>query len=393
MKTLGMRIRSCLRGDRVFLLLAISWPLLFASACQQTLEAGQDGGGPDAGQATSDGYEPEPQEPDGGTVEGEHLPGEGDGSGAGFENLFLSSELNGWAVADQSWAFEKGAEGDWILTASFPEGLVRFRLCAGVSCTPSFGTARLLHHQSSAPLEESGQPAVLLSLAEGSYRLVFHEDTALLEVSLQQPLPPPPEGLDADPRKVDNRSAAPSLVEALQGTDEQAQAALVSFHRKGGLPIRGGRFWHFLLLRPSGGTPFLAGTHNGWDPQAQPMEKVTSGGLYYASVPSSEAPLAYKFVQDGDWFSDPGNPHVEWDGIPVAGPGEFNSTLPEAAAARTNGRLVRWTFCSAAVGDCRDVFVYLPRAYDIDGTESFPLMVVHDGNESITRARFDAEAD
>jgi iron(III)-enterobactin esterase len=48
---------------------------------------------------------------------------------------------------------------------------------------------------------------------------------------------------------------------------------------------------------------------------------------------------------------------------------------------------------SSTMGDQRDVYVFLPRAYDLDPGSDRPLMIVHDGNESIVRSQFDQVAD
>jgi enterochelin esterase-like enzyme len=123
------------------------------------------------------------------------------------------------------------------------------------------------------------------------------------------------------------------------------------------------------------------------------MEALVGYKLFYQSISVPEGGLAYKLVYQGQWYADELNPNVVWDGIPVAGVGTFNSTFPAPAAQRNAGRLIRLWYASQTMGNTRELFLHLPVAYDLEPARSFPLMVVHDGNESICRAEFDQVAD
>jgi 1,4-alpha-glucan branching enzyme len=54
---------------------------------------------------------------------------------------------------------------------------------------------------------------------------------------------------------------------------------------------------------------FVAGSFNNWDPQATPMMPVGGDGLYKASLTLPKGSYEYKFVVDGNWQADPGNPN------------------------------------------------------------------------------------
>jgi enterochelin esterase family protein len=83
------------------------------------------------------------------------------------------------------------------------------------------------------------------------------------------------------------------------------------------------------------------------------------------------------------WIADPQNP----DSVPapwgnprsvVATPGRVESTgyLPSSAGPR--GRLEALAYASAALGNTRELQVWLPPGYD-GGTEAHPLLIVHQG--------------
>ena len=58
---------------------------------------------------------------------------------------------------------------------------------------------------------------------------------------------------------------------------------------------------------------FLAGEFNGWNPTATRMERM-GDGFCRATVEVADGRHAYKFVVDGRWIADPGNPSREPDG-------------------------------------------------------------------------------
>jgi 1,4-alpha-glucan branching enzyme len=64
---------------------------------------------------------------------------------------------------------------------------------------------------------------------------------------------------------------------------------------------------------PDAGAVYLAGEFNGWDPNANPMVK-GDDGLWRGSIELDPGTYQYKFVVDGTWIEDPGNPESVDDG-------------------------------------------------------------------------------
>jgi 1,4-alpha-glucan branching enzyme len=72
---------------------------------------------------------------------------------------------------------------------------------------------------------------------------------------------------------------------------------------------------------PDAGAVYLAGTFNDWNPEARPLTK-GDDGLWRASIELEPGEYLYKFVVDGTWVEDPGNPESVDDGY-----GGVNSIL------------------------------------------------------------------
>ena len=72
---------------------------------------------------------------------------------------------------------------------------------------------------------------------------------------------------------------------------------------------------------PEAGSVYVAGTFNDWDPDSQPLTK-SEDGLWRASIELEPGEHFYKFVVDGTWIQDPGNPESVDDGY-----GGVNSVL------------------------------------------------------------------
>ena len=64
---------------------------------------------------------------------------------------------------------------------------------------------------------------------------------------------------------------------------------------------------------PDAGSVYLAGTFNGWDPAVQPLVK-GDDGLWRTVIELEPGEHLYKFVVDGTWMEDPGNPDSVDDG-------------------------------------------------------------------------------
>jgi hypothetical protein len=58
----------------------------------------------------------------------------------------------------------------------------------------------------------------------------------------------------------------------------------------------------------------LAGSFNGWNPEAQVMTGSDGNGIFSTTIPLGTGDYQYKFVADGRWLHDPKNPATEPDG-------------------------------------------------------------------------------
>ncbi len=167
--------------------------------------------------------------------------------------------------------------------------------------------------------------------------------------------------------------------------------------RAGGTPLTspGGARVAFFAVDPPVTRYSVAGTFNGWTPGKDLLSQVAGSNLYAVelTVPRTAA-HEYKLVDGTRFYEDRRAQNAVWDGIDRGGVGELNALVyPELSPAQ-KGRLVAWRGVhSNALSDDRDVFIYLPPAYDAPGCPRLPLLVFHDGNESLTRAPFTVPAD
>jgi enterochelin esterase family protein len=139
----------------------------------------------------------------------------------------------------------------------------------------------------------------------------------------------------------------------------------------------------------------IAGTWNGWTPGTLPMVEVADSGLFVAeaSLPRTGA-YAYKPVDGTTFYEDLYARNVVWDGIDHQGPGQFNGVVYVELGDADAGRIVAWRGVHATLfDDNRDVFLYLPPAYDEASCPVLPSLYFTDGNESLTRVPFQAAAD
>ena len=80
---------------------------------------------------------------------------------------------------------------------------------------------------------------------------------------------------------------------------------------------------------------FLAGSFNDWDPQMFPMTEAEGGG-WIKDVALSPGTHGYRFVADGAWMADPGNPRVQPD--PFDGLDSVVEVLPPPVARNPSSR-------------------------------------------------------
>lgn len=69
----------------------------------------------------------------------------------------------------------------------------------------------------------------------------------------------------------------------------------------------------FVVDFPDAGSVNLAGTFNEWDPDSYPLVK-GDDGLWRVTLELEPGVYSYKFVVDGTWIEDPGNPDMTDDG-------------------------------------------------------------------------------
>lgn len=164
----------------------------------------------------------------------------------------------------------------------------------------------------------------------------------------------------------------------------------------GGAPAHGdGRV--IFVLRDASAAPgawTVAGSFNGWDDAATPLTRIDGTDTLVADVAVPvDSRVSYKFVRAGIWSRDPDGSWVEFDGIDTGGVGAFNSVAFAGASADFGtSELYRFTAHATALANDRDVFVQVPEGY-FPARAPLPLLVMHDGNESICRGRFDQVVD
>jgi 1,4-alpha-glucan branching enzyme len=80
---------------------------------------------------------------------------------------------------------------------------------------------------------------------------------------------------------------------------------------------------------------FLAGSFNGWHPQMFPMIEAEGGG-WIKDITLSPGTHEYRFVADGAWMADPGNPRIVPN--PFGGLNSVVEVLPPPVARTPSSR-------------------------------------------------------
>jgi len=179
------------------------------------------------------------------------------------------------------------------------------------------------------------------------------------------------------------------------------RAKVVSFladvKASGGGPLEdpaGDRVVFLVNGAPPAGPWSVVGAFVGWDKaRAFPMTNVIGTDLWVADVKIARgAAHAYKLLSgttDAGFREDLLARNVVWDGIDHQTVGEMNGIVHADATPKDKPRMVAFRgVASAAMGNARDVFVWLPPTYDGAACKKLPLVVFHDGNESLTRGNF-----
>lgn len=186
-------------------------------------------------------------------------------------------------------------------------------------------------------------------------------------------------------------------------TTAQGKAAIVEaffndVFAQGGTPLTsatGDRVAFVAKDAPGSGAYGVGGTWNNWTPSATPLQQVAGSALYAAEVtlPRTSA-HEFKMADGANWYEDRRALHVAWDGINRNAPGGFNGVVYPELRDAAKGRLVAWRSVRATqLDDYRDVYIYVPAAYDQPSCPTLPVLYFHDGNEALTRDTFVTPAD
>lgn len=273
--------------------------------------------------------------------------------------LTLAGEHNGWNPDDPGGRLAH-QDGRYVGVVTLPAGPLAFKLAADGDWTVSYGAGDDRRHlPRSGPLRPEGGNLHAEVPVAGAWRVSMDPEPLRFEITF------------AGEATAEQRALLDAI--AAGTVPDVASPVVAGEHAV---------FFH-------GGPAALGGSFNDWNPEADALVP-TDGALHYAVRRLGQAVRhEYKLVEGDRWFSDPRNPHVAWDGIERPGVGDFNSVVWTAGYAPAGGRLERFRQASRAFGDERDVFVWLPPGYDPAPATPYPMLLVHDGNESLTRGRFD----
>ncbi len=170
----------------------------------------------------------------------------------------------------------------------------------------------------------------------------------------------------------------------------------------GGTPLADPKSARVVFLArgaPPSGPWSVDGSFVGWDKtRAVAMQPIDGTDLWFADTTVMRgAAEQYKLLSgttDAGWIQDPLARNLVWDGIDRGGVGQFNAVVHPEETPATKGRLVYQGRTHATkLGDDRDVFTWLPPKYDDGSCAKLPVILFHDGNESLTRGDFAGTAE
>ncbi len=211
------------------------------------------------------------------------------------------------------------------------------------------------------------------------------------------------EVVPASPQVADPREENVALYDAMVGdlgslAAADRQARVDRFWRDlaaaGGAPARGAGRLVFAVRDTNDGWT-VAGTFNGWSPASAPLARIDGTDTLVAEVEvAAGSRHEYKLVREGGWSRDPAGRWVAWDGFDTGTVGAFNAVAyaGRSATLEESELYLLPPIAGSALGDARDVFVQVPGSY-FPERAALPLLLVHDGNESLTRGRFDRAID
>ncbi len=141
------------------------------------------------------------------------------------------------------------------------------------------------------------------------------------------------------------------------------------------------------LYRGKADSVSMAGDMTGWGAAPAPLTRIPGTGVWYRRIPlEPDARIEYKLVVDGQWMTDPLNPHD------ASGPFGSNSELRMPAyavrfdSARDpyipQGTLFDTTFNCSYSAKPRPIRMYMPPGYET-GDRRYPLLLFQDGSDYI----------
>lgn len=136
-----------------------------------------------------------------------------------------------------------------------------------------------------------------------------------------------------------------------------------------GWPLRSGT--HAAFVFRGGAHPFVAGDFNAWSQSAAPLAQIGATTVSFVELDLGRADLfEYKLVDQQSWQADPLNRKFSYN--------VGNSVVNLAASGKSHLELLP-AFASTALGNTRDVILYLPAGYLDDAPLRYPVLYMHDG--------------
>lgn len=307
-----------------------------------------------------------------------------------YGKITIAGSFNAWAVADPAATLTHQGGGLWSGDISLPVGRVDFKFLADGAWTVNWGggQAGLVPAQRGTGVQAGGNLGFEIPVA-GPWRISLDERTGAWSISpgpsLEAGLPP------AGAALVDLLRALPDLAPSAVATRVDAFVTAARTSAETPIVLRDSAL--FLWLAPVTTTVEVGGSWSGWEAGRTALVSLAGRAAYLArSVPLAQR-HAYKLIIGGDWQRDPLAPEIEWDTIPRAGYGDFNSVFASAGYVWVGPHLRLLRVRPARFSAERDVYVWLPPGYDAaPATRTYPTLYIHDGNEALTRSHLDEVA-
>lgn len=144
------------------------------------------------------------------------------------------------------------------------------------------------------------------------------------------------------------------------------------------------------IYRGSGNNVILSGDFNQWSTSVDRLSRISGTNFFYITkIFERDARLDYKFIIDGNWILDPNNPNICPGGFgpnsELAMPDYIQPIEIKYYPNIPHGTLRDTVFFSRILNNSRTIRVYLPPNYE-SSSDSFPLILMHDGLEYISLA-------